>query len=681
MNWAEIALGSAGLRAEQCGMLPFAPILALATATWFGPSPASFDVVTPGNPYDFRTNDVRVVFTAADGHREERLAYFDEGRWRAWLTTPQPGAYRATLVRNGEPLAVPAVEVVVPETARLAEGFVRVDGTRFATDAGTAYFPLGHNLGWHYPDQPTIPEQLRRMGAAKMNWARVWACAWDGKNPFFARGAALPPQGELLPSALQQWDGIVAAAEASGVRLQFVLFHHGLFSTRNDSNWNEHCWNRANGGFLDRPQQFFTDATAKEYSRRWLRYAIARWGHSPAVMAWELFNEVEWVDTLQTDHDWPAVVAWHAEMATFVRGLDPYRHLVTTSSATDHPVLYAEMDYYQPHTYPRDVFTGIAGVAPLPGKPWFFGEFGRGTWEQNADEHLVVRDGVWAGLLSGHAGAAQYWYWDRVTKLGLEAEFTRAARALELSQLAARREARPLAVEVIGAAPGPLLVSPGRGWGATERYRFELPADAVPEKLVQWSAYLNSPTGENAAKTREPVGFVFNLPTAGDAKVAFSSISGLGGGLRIWVDGVVATRGEWPADPRATVSPTGGRRHQPAPPPLVVPLGAGAHVLRLESTGPDWVQIDHLEIPGLGRAVRARAIGTGEFALVRVQAVEASRSTKVGLRIAGLADGAYQLQGIDLETGGETARAVVVGGGILAGYEITGRDTALILRR
>ncbi len=662
-------------------MFPLASLCALAAATWFGPAQASFDLPAQGNPYDYRANDVRVVFTAADGGREERLAYYDAGHWRAWLTAQTPGVYRATLVRNGVPIDAPAQEVVLPEAARLAGGFVRVDGTRFLLDSGAAFFPLGYNLGWHAEGQPTIPEQLHRMGAAKLNWARVWACAWDGKNPFFTRGQPFPALGEMVPDVMTQWDGVIAAAEASGVRLQFVLFHHGLFSTRNDANWPEHAWNRANGGFLDQPQQFFTDATAKEYAKRWLRYAIARWGHSPAVMAWELFNEVEWVDLVQVDKNWAPVVAWHGEMADFVRGLDPYRHLVVTSSAREEPALYAKMDYFQPHTYPRDVFTGIAGVAPFPGKPWFFGEFGRGTWEQNEDEYMVVRDGIWAGILSGHAGAAQYWYWDRVTKLGLEAEFTRAGRALELSRLPERREAKPVAVEVVGAPRGPLVVAPGRGWGKTELYRFNLPADATPQKLVLWSSYLNSPTGENAANTREPIEFAFTLPEAGEAEITFTSLSGNGAGLRVWVDGRETATCQWPADKDAVVSPTGGRRHQPAPPPVKVALAAGSRVVRLESLGPDWVQVDRVTISGIGSAVRAHAIGGADFALVRLQATEPGLGAKVDLRVAALADGAYRLQSVDLATGVEATRAVEVVGGVLRGFAVDARDVALVVSR
>ncbi len=662
-------------------MLPSASFFAVAAATWFGPAQASFETPVEGSAHDFRVNDVRVVFTAADGQREERLAYYDRGCWRAWLTAQRAGTYRAELVRNGVPASLPAQEVVLPESARLAEGFVRVAGERFVLDSGRPFFPLGHNLGWHYPDQPGIPAQLRTMGAAGMNWTRIWACAWDGKNPFYGRGRPYPAAGEMLPEVFVQWDAIIAAAEQAGVRLQLVLFHHGLVSTRNDSNWAEHAWNRANGGFLDRPQQFFTDPTAKEYQKRWLRHAIARWGHSPAVMAWELFNEVEWVDTVQIDRDWPTIVGWHAEMAAFIRELDPYRHLVTTSAAGDRPELYRAMDFSQPHTYPRDVFVGIAGTRPHPGKPWFFGEFGRGTWELNADEHLVVRDGLWAGILSGHAGAAQYWFWERVTKLGLEPEFARAARVLALADFAAWPDRTPRAVVVSGAAAAPLVLAPGRGWGATTRHRFVLPADATPENLLQWSSYLQAPAAENAALAGGPLEFDFALAAAGEVEIRFASLSAKGGGVRVSIDGVMAQDAVWPAAVAAVEAPTGGRRHQPAPAPLRIPVAPGHHVLRLEGAGADWVQIDRVVVPELGCAVRAWAIGGAERALLRVSAATAAVGQRVTISGVGLADGEYRLHVVDLETGAEQQQGVVVADGALLDLAVSSPDAALILGR
>jgi hypothetical protein len=665
-------------------------ILALTVTTWFGPEQATFDAKIPGNPYDYRANDVRVVFAAPDGHREERLAYFAEGHWKAWLTTTHPGHYRATLLRNGEPLAVPAVDIVVPESTRLPDGFVRVHGTRFVTDAGTPYFPLGHDLAWRYPDIPPLTELLHRMGGAGMNWARIWACAWDGKNPILIRHNAdalrqqdiwreRAPLGEFLPAALRQWDELVAAAEASGIRFQLVLFHHGLFSTRGDANWDEHPWNRANGGFLDRPQDFFTNDTAREYSRRWLRYAVARWGHSPAVLAWELFNEVEGVDAIQKDQAWPTIVAWHAEMAAFVRSLDPYHHLVTTSSGVQHPELYAAMDYYQPHGYPREVFNAIAGIKPLPGKPWFFGEFGRGMSELNKNERLVVRDGIWAGMLAGHAGAAGYWFWERVTKLDLYSEFTHAARVLQLSQLPARTQARPAAVEIVGAQPAPLVVAPGRGWGASTRFRFELPADVTPERLAEFSSMIGAASGGEPPATARPIEFAFSAPTAGQASLVFAGIAGAGAGLRVSLDGREIFHQAWPALPDFNASDPW--RRQPAPPPLAIAYPAGVHTITLEGLGPAWVQLDRLIVPDLGRNLRAFAIADRDFALVRVQADEGAVPATVGLRVAGLGDGPCKLNLIDLATGTEREQAAAIAGGVLRGVELTASDTALVIAR
>lgn len=672
--------------------MALATALAVVATTWFGPVQATFDADIPGNPYDHRANDVRAVFVAADGHREERLAYFDDGHWKAWLVTTHPGDYRASLTRNGEALAAPALPLAVPGAAAIAGGFVHAQGTRFVTDAGHPYFPLGHNLGWQTPGLMPLAEQLGEMGRAGMNWSRIWACPWDGKNPFYSRGtragapagappeAIGPPPGELAPEALRRWDEIVAAADAAGVRFQFVLFHHGLFSTTTNPNWPEHPWNQVNGGFLARAQDFFTDATARDYTRRWLRHAVARWGHSPAVLAWELFNEVEWVDLAAQDKDWATIAAWHAEMAAFLRSIDPYHHLIATSSETEYPALYEAVDFYQPHTYPRDVFTTIAGTASLPGKPWFFGEFGRGAAGPGSDEARVVRDGIWAALLFGHAGASSYWYWDRVVRQNLAPEYTRAARILALSSLPSRTTIRPMAVEIAGARPAPLQVWPGRGWGATTRHRFELPREATPARLVELSSYLEPATIDDKQRAGKPVEFAFTAPDAGTARIALASISPTGAALRVLLDGTEVANRTYAPTYRPAVPPV--QFEPPKPPePVDVAYAAGPHVLTLESVGNDWVQFDHVTIADLGRSIVAHATGEKDFALARVTAIEGGAPATIDLRFDGLADGAYALKLVDLDTGAESALDAAITGGVLEGFELTGRDVALILQR
>src|SRR6266481_9445051 len=119
--------------------------------------------------------------------------------------------------------------------------------------------------------------------------------------------------------------------------------------SRVDSNWAINPWNAKNGGFLATPEEFFTNPRARALTRAKYRYILARWGYSTHVLAWELFNEVEWTDAIRNQHA-DTVAAWHREMAAFLRQQDPNRHLITTSSDTKIPGLYEAMDYVQPHT-------------------------------------------------------------------------------------------------------------------------------------------------------------------------------------------------------------------------------------------------------------------------------------------------------------------------------------------
>ena len=138
---------------------------------------------------------------------------------------------------------------------------------------------------------------------------------WDGKNLDWPKPGAF---GQLSLSVAQKWDGIVAAAEQSGICFQMTLQHHGQYSSSVDPQWSGNPYNTANGGFLSNATQFFTNATAKALTKRKLRYAVARWGYSPAVMAWELFNEVQFTDAAQVGQ-WSIIGAWHDEMAQFIR--------------------------------------------------------------------------------------------------------------------------------------------------------------------------------------------------------------------------------------------------------------------------------------------------------------------------------------------------------------------------
>ena len=91
---------------------------------------------------------------------------------------------------------------------------------------------------------------------------------------------------------------------------------------------------------------------------------MARWSYSPAILSWEFWNEVNIIEKYISEDSVP----WHREMARYLRELDPYDHLITTSWAGTEgdPDVDAlpEMDYIQSHQYgARDAAAhGTAGV-------------------------------------------------------------------------------------------------------------------------------------------------------------------------------------------------------------------------------------------------------------------------------------------------------------------------------
>ncbi len=138
----------------------------------------------------------------------------------------------------------------------------------------------------------------------------------DPEDPEVARG--LPHGTSINQWAAAQLDHIVQSAEALGIAVQ--LCSHGDVYWTWDATIADSPYATVNGyrtGWLD-PRHL-------GYWQRNYRYRIARWGYSPAVFAWEIWNEHGLIDVpsdLQRFYD---------VLGRFVKAADPYRHLFTTS--------------------------------------------------------------------------------------------------------------------------------------------------------------------------------------------------------------------------------------------------------------------------------------------------------------------------------------------------------------
>lgn len=653
-------------------MLAYALLLAatpLQPGGWFGPAEVSFEAQFPGNPYDPDVNDVRVRFERKGSAPAERLAYFDKSAWKATLVAPQAGTYRAVLIRNGKPAGRPPQTVQAAK--KLPDGYLRVDpGThRFEFDSGKPYWPLGHNLGWQNADLIDLTEHLKKMSQNGLNWARIWACPWDGKNVYYPKDSLKLELGRFDSRAISRWDQVVKAAEGSGVRFQFVLFHHGLFSSTVNPNWPSHPWNAANGGFLKNAADFFTDPTARKLTKAWLRYAVARWGHSPSIMAWELFNEVEWVDA-RYQNRWKDIETWHGAMADYLRSLDPYRHLVTTSSAMDQPAVWAKMDYYQPHAYPPDVFSSIAGTAARKDKPLFYGEFGPGDYVE-AKERGVVRDGIWGSVLACHAGAAQYWYWDRMIRQDLYDEFRIAARVMSRSGYATRLKMAPLMLAVESPAGANLEFGPGMGWAKNKKFEFRLPEEATAANLAQLSGFFNSQVGGNNTLFSKPLVFRFEAKQKGQFLIRLGTLAKNGAALKVYVNGQRQIAESWPA----------GDKDRPINTAVQAYFPAGQVEVQIENDGTDWVTFQGFSVEGIAPQVRGFGCSDGACTLIRLTAASGAKlPVEVGIGGLGLKDGTYRLIATELDTGAERTSSVQVKAGALTKpFEVSQKDLALVI--
>lgn len=157
---------------------------------------------------------------------------------------------------------------------------------------------------------------------------------------------------------------------------------------------------------------------------------VARWGYSPQLFAWELWNEADLTPRF-TDAD---VVSWHREMSDHLKAIDPHHHLVTTSttSPSAFPEIWrlsgidvAEIHGYDPHPGPS--LSRLALAMADVRRPLIIAEVGRG-WDapddQGDHQGAYLRHALWISWMCGFSGSSMPWWWDtHIEPNGLHAQF------------------------------------------------------------------------------------------------------------------------------------------------------------------------------------------------------------------------------------------------------------------
>ncbi|OAM91195.1 cellulase family glycosylhydrolase [Termitidicoccus mucosus] len=547
--------------------------------------------------------DIRARVIAPDGTRALYPSFHDnDARWRVRVRPVQRGAWRlaeivecdeaagslVTLKPAGPP--PPAVEVASPSVMQP----VRIDPANprgFALADGQPYFPLGMNLGWaDMPGHPAYADAFAAMRAAGLNWTRIWMTHWGMTNLDWlpaARGPS-PTPGTIDPRVAEKWDGIIALAERHGVYFQMVLQHHGQYTTTSHPNWNENPWNAANpGGFLSTPEEFFTSPDAIRISKAKYRYIVARYGHSPAILAWEIFNETQWTDLARHGGD-ATLGAWHRDMAAWLRACDPYRHLVTTSHDDLRSAVYHAMDFLQPHLYAVNMLAHARRFSFAPGspaRPLFYGESGH--------DHMPLSDGqkaagsglippVWASLMAGGGALpAQTWYWEKIIgtpRMGEMRAVSTFVAAARLADPKRRAALRPFSPAIACEASVPRIITPGHLWAAHEATTVTLPADGRDDvTLADLPAFIVADPALIARGFNRRAEIIFDKRGTDPVRIELADLGWAGGALRVFVDGADAFDARWALRSREILAPM--------PHTFVVPVPEGRHVLAIEAAG------------------------------------------------------------------------------------------------
>ena len=364
--------------------------------------------------------------------------------WRVRWLPLEPGRHSVSVTATLAGKVAARGEAVVEAVAGKRHGLARVEpvGMRsFRLDDGTPLFLNGLCMCWH-GNRGTYDydDWLASSQKAGINYIRIWmwhqafGIEWD--------------RGDKLKYRMDNaWrlDRVLAEAEQRGIFVMLCLDYHGIFEVKPDywggnNFWTRHPYNATNGGPCQVQNEFFTNAEARKLYEKRLRYLVARWSAFPNLLAWEFFNEID-NEYAYLKH--PDVVAWHRDMGRHLRGIDPYRHLISSSftGGSERPDLYAlpEMDFSQYHSYnephPAEMMAQkTKRFIEKYHKPFFVSEYGtdwRG-WKPNTDPHFrALHQAIWSGAFTGAAGTAMSWWWENIHSANLYPHWSALAAFLD----------------------------------------------------------------------------------------------------------------------------------------------------------------------------------------------------------------------------------------------------------
>jgi hypothetical protein len=441
------------------------------------------------NPFD--TGEVRVdaVFTGADGGQTTVPGFFYQeyrrtvagGRetyhpvnapcWKVRFATAQPGRYSCKLTaKNGDQGVTAEVPGFVCTAASERHGYLRIsphNSLYFEFDDETPFCAVAMDKAMGSVSQ--FEHIYGRFAEAGGNFNRLFLTHGNLNVMERVVDSSRLDKGVGKLNLEYCWcvDQTLELREQLGIYHMLTLTNQTNFRTGN-GGWDANVYNVKNGGFLNKPGEYFTDQRAQRVFEHLLRYAVARWGASTSVFSWDLWNEVSAAEGFQ-----PATAArWHQRMARYLRSVDEAKHVIHTNFG--HLNSFAEIDGLPEMELVSTNIYAVKDVAQISevwtkrligqfGKPYMLTEYGIGHnmgaagYAPHDPERVMVHNGLWSPLLSGSAGTGMAWDWNWLDDDHFYRYIQAAAQAVQDIPFSRRtwRDVQVQAFEFADASRGP----------------------------------------------------------------------------------------------------------------------------------------------------------------------------------------------------------------------------------
>ncbi|KAH6869597.1 glycoside hydrolase superfamily [Coprinopsis sp. MPI-PUGE-AT-0042] len=246
--------------------------------------------------------------------------------------------------------------------SKVPKGFAYTEATKFKVDGKDFYF-AGSNA-YYFPFANNETDAYRGMVAAKQAGLKVIR-TWG----FYDRNATFDPNGlpkyggegagpsevhfqewtngkpkiNLSKTGLPVFDGVIRAAEKSGIKLVIAL-------TNNWADYGGMDMYTVNLGYPYH-DDFYTKPEIIKHYKNYIKTFINRYKHSPAVFSWQLANEprcgADGVRNLPRSPtcNTETLTAWIKDISAYIKSIDPH-HLVSIGAEGEFKIDGATDGFY-----------------------------------------------------------------------------------------------------------------------------------------------------------------------------------------------------------------------------------------------------------------------------------------------------------------------------------------------